>query len=166
MAVIENLQRTNQDLVTGQEQERATTEAAQFELEVSKFDAQTVLQERDERIRRLEEEKAVLVQVADQARSDLEKANERWVTIGGRMDALTHGISDAAEVIKSTRDIASDIAKAQENVINSNLAQEVENTTKELQAEIKMLTDRNSSLEDQTTTMVQRHKDGQLVYAT
>ncbi|CAG7848337.1 SubName: Full=Uncharacterized protein {ECO:0000313/EMBL:CCA75226.1} [Serendipita indica DSM 11827] len=162
MTVITNLQQSNENLVALQEQERERAQAAQLAHQASKFDLQTTLKDRDERIRLFKEENTKLIQAADQARNELEKANERWATVGQRMDTLTHGISQAAEDIKSTRGIASEIAKAQESVASHNIAQEVENTTKELQMQIKALTERNSFLKEQAATMVQRHKDGRL----
>lgn len=164
MTVITNLQQSNENLVALQEQERERAQAAQLAHQASKFDLQTTLKDRDERIRLFKEENTKLIQAADQARNELEKANERWATVGQRMDTLTHGISQAAEDIKSTRGIASEIAKAQESVASHNIAQEVENTTKELQMQIKALTERNSFLKEQAATMVQRHKDGRLVH--
>ncbi|CAG7849694.1 SubName: Full=Uncharacterized protein {ECO:0000313/EMBL:CCA75226.1}, partial [Serendipita indica DSM 11827] len=134
MTVITNLQQSNENLVALQEQERERAQAAQLAHQASKFDLQTTLKDRDERIRLFKEENTKLIQ-ADQA---------------------------PAEDIKSTRGIASEIAKAQESVASHNIAQEVENTTKELQMQIKALTERNSFLKEQAATMVQRHKDGRL----
>lgn len=94
---------------------------------------------------------------------EIQQVNEHWQSIEKKMETMAADMLDAKLTIKATSATVGEVLPAGQVPIDPKVVDDLNSRVNELSGEVENLQNRNSYLEAAATTLVDRHKQGELV---